>query len=282
MSLAEVLKECIKQPDFTYTPGLLSRLSGVPKTTIVNWLNGRVTRPRHWQDLVKVADALHLTEQMVDGLLGAGGYPGVALLLEQASRPTDQVLLLPWRNVLRPAAAPVRHVSTLPMPTTPLIGRLRELATIGSLLRHSELRLLTLTGPDGVGKTRLALQASVEAQANFADGAVFVSLASLADPQLVVSTIARVLGVVEAVDQPLLTTLKLHLAPQQLLLVLDNFEHITAAAPAVAELLVAAPQLKVLITSRIVLRLYGEHELAVAPLPLPDHERATHRPVAKV
>ena len=124
-------------------------------------------------------------------------------------------------------------------------------------------RLVTLTGPGGIGKTRLALAAAGELAADFADGAFFVALAPLADPALVLQTIAGALDVTEA-------DLSEHLAARELLLVLDNFEHVLDAAPAVAELLAAAPDARVLATSRARLDLYGEHEVPVPPLTQED------------
>jgi predicted ATPase len=130
--------------------------------------------------------------------------------------------------------------------------------------------LLTLTGPGGSGKTRLALQAGADLLEEFEDGAFFVALATITDPALVSSTIAGPLGVEESAEQPLMETLRSYLKEKHLLLVLDNFEQVLEGAADVGELLAVCPKLKVLATSRIPLRLYGEQEYPVPPLALPD------------
>ncbi len=160
--------------------------------------------------------------------------------------------------------------SSLPAPLTPLVGREQEIAAVCALLWRPEVRLVTLTGTGGVGKTRLALGVAAAVNADFADGICLVALAPLIDPGLVLSTIAQALGVQEQGSRPLLEGLQDHLREKQLLLLLDNFEQVVSAAPVVAELLVAAPRLRVLVTSRTSLHLSGEHEFVVPPLALPD------------
>jgi predicted ATPase len=153
---------------------------------------------------------------------------------------------------------------------TAFIGRAWEVAAVVALLRRPEVALVTLTGPAGVGKTRLALQVAAAVLDDFPDGAWVVDLAPLRDPGLVVPTIAAVLGVQEQEHTQRLDTLRAFLQAKRLLLVLDNFDHLLAAASEVPTLLQAAPGLKVLATSRVALRLYGEHEYCVPPLSLPD------------
>jgi predicted ATPase/class 3 adenylate cyclase len=162
------------------------------------------------------------------------------------------------------------HRTNLPTQPTPLIGRAAEVRTVGDLLRRANVRLLTLTGPGGVGKTRLALQAAAEALDGFADGVYFVNLAPIRDANLVTATIAQTLGVKEAGSQPLFERLNDELRNKHLLLLLDNFEQVVDAAPHVAEVLAAAPNVQILVTSRETLHLRGEQEFPVAPLALPD------------
>jgi predicted ATPase len=166
-----------------------------------------------------------------------------------------------------------RHPNNLPVQPTPLIGRDAEVASLCSLLRRSDVCLVTLSGPGGVGKTRLALQVAAELLDDFDDGAYFVDLAPIGEVALVAPTIAQTLGVRETGNRRLLDSLKDYLREKQVLLVLDNFEHVVAAAPVVAEVLAAAPRLSVLVTSRVALHLRGEKEVVASPLALPDPQR---------
>jgi predicted ATPase/DNA-binding CsgD family transcriptional regulator len=154
----------------------------------------------------------------------------------------------------------------LPPSLTSFVGRDREIHRVTVLLRRSDVRLLTLTGPGGVGKTRLAQAAAAEVIAAFPDGAWFVSLASVANPSLVGSTLAQTLGVREASGEPLIDRMAAFLADKRSLLLLDNFEHLLDAAPFVTDLLRFCPLLTVLVTSRTRLRLSGEREHVVPPL----------------
>jgi non-specific serine/threonine protein kinase len=162
-----------------------------------------------------------------------------------------------------------RHAHNLPIQPTPLLGRAREVREVGALLRREEVRLVTLTGPGGVGKTRLALQVAAELSDQFTDGVWFVPLSRLADPALVLPTIAHTLGLQEAGNQPVVTVLRAWLRTRAVLLLLDNFEQVVAVAPAVADLLARSPGLRVLVTSRVALRLRGEQEYPLLPLALP-------------
>jgi predicted ATPase/DNA-binding CsgD family transcriptional regulator len=179
----------------------------------------------------------------------------------------DKLYILPAR---RGEEAELATISNLPLQLTPLIGREHELAVACDLLRRPQVRLLTLTGTGGVGKTRLAVQVATELLDDFADGVCFVSLAPLSDADLVLPTLAQSLGLWEVGDRSPLEQLTEYLHVQELLLLLDNFEPVVGAAPLLVTLLEACPQLTILVTSRVVLRVSGEHEFLVPPLALPD------------
>lgn len=158
----------------------------------------------------------------------------------------------------------------LPLQLTPLIGREAVLTQTLNLLRQPQVRLVTLSGSGGVGKTRVALQLAATLRADFPDGIFFISLASVTDPALVLSTIATTLGIGESGQELLASVLENYLRDKQLLLVLDNFEQVVRAAIVVKELMSHLSGLKLLITSRVLLRIYGEYEYVIPPLALPD------------
>lgn len=158
----------------------------------------------------------------------------------------------------------------LPAQVTSFIGREEVMEAVGDILEREDVRLLTLTGPGGTGKTRLALQVAMEWIDNYSDGVYFIELAEAREPDLVVSKIAQTLGVREGGSLALLESLKRYLRDKQILLLLDNFEQVLVAAPIVSELLEAAQDLCVLTTSRSLLNLRGEVEFQVPPLELPE------------
>ncbi len=177
------------------------------------------------------------------------------------------------RRDRRPAGAPPPPRSNLPHFDTPLVGRDEELAAVLALLHQASARLITLTGLGGTGKSRLALEAATTLRDEY-DAAYFVDLAPVQDPQLVASAIAGVLGVRDSPDRPLVEAIAERLADTTTLLVLDEFEQVLPAAATIAELLAAAPGLKILTTCRTQLRLRGEREFPVPPLGVPGRGAA--------
>jgi predicted ATPase/DNA-binding SARP family transcriptional activator len=215
------------------------------------------------------ADALQAFQEarvrLVDEL---GIEPGPALQrLERQILNHDPELAAP--DALSPERNLASEGANLPPQPTPLIGREREIEEVTDLLRRSDVRLVTLTGTGGTGKTRLAVQAAAALIDTFADGVVFVGLAPLQDPDLVLTTTAQALGVGAMSRETLATDLARALQNRELLLVFDNFEHLLAAAPSVADLAAGAAGVKLLVTSRAPLRLSAEHVYPVSPLPTP-------------
>jgi predicted ATPase len=175
-------------------------------------------------------------------------------------------------ELARPTEAPqaVFRATSLLLPLTPLVGREREEAAVIHLLARGGVRLLTLTGPAGVGKTRLAMQVAVTLQESYADGAIFVDLAPIQETERVLPVIARTVGVRESAGAPERDALIAALHQREVLLVLDNFEHVLPAALVVLELLQVCPRLKALVTSRAALNVRGEYMLPVPSLEIPD------------
>ncbi len=222
------------------------------------------------QIAAKLADQLHVAPQerltFIKVARGELGVNRLALLDQIADRPG-----------LAPGA-PLR--TTVPIPPTPLIGRAADVVAVRELLLSTNVRLLTLTGAPGIGKTRLALQVAADVANDqegrrFPDGVFFISLAPIRDPGLVISTIAQALEVSAITARPALEGLQAYLRDRYILLVLDNFEQVLKAAPQLAVLLAVASRLTLLVTSRVALHLSGEHRFAVPPLALPDLQRLT-------
>jgi predicted ATPase len=201
------------------------------------------------------------------GLRDLGEHP-----LRDLARP-ERVFQLLHPNLqadfppLRTLAA---HPNNLPLQPTPFLGREEQVARVADLLRRDEVRLLTITGPGGVGKTRLALQVAADLLDAFPDGVWFVDLSPLANPALVLPAVGAVLGLREG--EVTAERLGGVLGAKRLLLVLDNFERLLEVATAVTDLLARVPGMTLLVTSRIPLHAYGEQEYPLAPLPLPDAE----------
>jgi predicted ATPase/class 3 adenylate cyclase len=171
----------------------------------------------------------------------------------------------------------------LPAEVTSFVARDHELRSLDAWLRRDTVRLVTLTGPGGVGKTRLAIQAARHAREPFPDGRYLVPLAAVTDPALVVDAIAQVFDLHQTGELPMLDLVQSALQDQQALLVLDNFEQVIAAADVVESLLAQCPRLKILVTSRVALRTYGEQEYAVAPLAVPRADQlASPRHIVQV
>jgi predicted ATPase len=223
---------------------------------------------RAWRGLG--AEAVHEAEPASLPPLGKFGGAASAVHLPNAT--------------LRP---PDARPHNLPVALTGFVGREQELAAITEQLRSPEVRVLTLTGAGGIGKTRLALQAAAELIDGYSDGVFFVSLASITDPNLVESVITQALGMPDAGSSPR-DSLCDFLHDKELLLVLDNFEHLTSAASLVVALLADAPRLNVLVTSREILRVSGEHNVGVPPLSLPTRttvlslEQLTHNEAVRL
>ncbi|MBV9787915.1 MAG: tetratricopeptide repeat protein [Chloroflexi bacterium] len=261
-ALADVLRQLMQAKGWGQER--LAQDSGVSKKTIHNWLKSAgVRKPHTWQPLINVARTLGLSKAEANRLLLAARQPALDLLLAQTRDESDRSLLQPWLQI-------TPH--NLPHPVTSFVGRAAEIEAVCGLLEQT--RLVLLTGAGGSGKTRLALAVAEQSLDRFVDGVWFVNLSPIDEAALVLPVIAQTLGLHEVAYTSLQDSLKHYLRARRLLLVLDNFEQVIDAAPAISALLAAAPSLTILVTSRTVLHLSGEHEFVVPPLPVPSLEQS--------
>jgi predicted ATPase/transcriptional regulator with XRE-family HTH domain len=249
----------------------LSQCVGCSTTTIQKIELGE-RRPSK-QMALRLAECLRLPgdehEQFVSFARGEQSAGGLSLNERALSIPPQH----PGSVGTPPAQSGHSNPSNLPAPLTHLLGRAESVAAACDYLRREDIRLLTLTGAPGIGKTRLSLQVAVDLLPHFRDGVFFVELAPVTDPSLVASTIATALGLTESGIQSIQNDLKRFLTSKRMLLVLDNFEQVLDAAPIVIDLLSNCPSLKVLVTSREALHVPGEQQFPLSPLDLPDLAR---------
>jgi len=270
-TLGDWLAYLLKQAHWTQIE--LEAASRVSTDTISNIING-VVRARQGRGRGPAqATRVNLAKALADhfDLLTKGTDPSLSRAeADELIALTGRLLTAPAGPARRGAAAPI----VVPSYLTPLVGRAGDVERAAAFLRRTGLRLLTLTGPPGVGKTRLGVAAALAARDAYADGIRFVALAPLRDSSLVMATIARALDLHELAGRSVVDVLVDDLRGRRLLLLLDNVEHLSGAAPRVADLLAACPRVTVLATSRSALRVDGEQELPVLPLATPDLARA--------
>ncbi|HET9014038.1 MAG TPA: NB-ARC domain-containing protein, partial [Thermomicrobiaceae bacterium] len=257
-SLASLLTNYMDERGLTQ--GQLAARAGIAPATLSRWLNRKWTRPYHREGVLSLAVALGLPRVSTNRLLRAAGLPPIDALARSPSG-TERALLERW-------VRPVRN--NLPADLTSFVGRDAEVTALAELLLRDDVRLVTLTGTGGSGKTRLALRVAEEGLDAFPDGVYFVPLVPVTDPALLLPSIAEAVGLREVLASTILGQLASWLQRKQVLLLLDNLEQLLDGAPVIAELLRAAPGLRVLATSRVPLHLSGEHEWPVDPFPVPD------------
>jgi predicted ATPase len=234
----------------------------------IQWIDFRKS---YEQGLAALLDVLHRQQEQV-AASGSSPQEGARLLEGRPAAPAASEADAASSLVGQQPAAPSKPEPLWKVPSTftSLVGREQEVAEISALLTQPEMRLVTLVGPGGIGKTRLSLAVATQMRSFFVGGICFVGLAAMNNPQLVVPTIALELGLKESGNRPLLEQVQAFVGEQPFLLVLDNFEQIVAAAPQLEELLAGCPGLSILVTSRAVLHLSAEQVVPVAPLALPS------------
>ncbi len=229
----------------------LAERAGLSARGISDLERGRRSRP-YFETVRQLADALGLNDGDRSVMLSAAR--------DAVEQPSEETSDSPPAN--------------LPVQLTGLVGRDSDCQALSDLLRRDDVRLVTLTGPGGVGKTRLALAVATEVRPAYPGGVYFVPLAPLRDPDHVLTSIAHTLGLSDSSSDPMLLRLTAYLDRRRILLLLDNFEHLLPAVPAISDLLMRCPDLTILATSRSALLVSGEHQFAVSPLSLPDPKAA--------
>jgi predicted ATPase/transcriptional regulator with XRE-family HTH domain/Tfp pilus assembly protein PilF len=211
-----------------------------------------------------------MAERLADALCIPNAEHPLFIEVALAERSPEGLALPATFDSSSPPQSIPGFIYNLPVPVTSLVGRKREIAEVSRLLKRKPVRLLTLLGPGGVGKTRLAITVASRLGRLFKNGVAFVPLSAIGDPELILTKIAETLHVPETQGRSLMDSLLDHLQNYQMLLLVDNFEHVLAAATLISKLLESVPNLKVLITSRAALHLSGEYEYPVPPLQLPE------------
>src|SRR5258706_3126871 len=226
---------------------------------MINKIEGNLRRP-----------SIHIAQSLAHYLKIAPIEHATFISVARPELSPEQIEEIASPQVDAPRQPANRRIINLPIPSMPLVGRADEVASICELLLDPDVRLVTLTGEGGMGKTRLSLQVATELYEKFEDGSWFISLAALEEPGLIIQTIARGLGIKESQNRALDEALLDYLADKDMLLVLDNFEQVLPSAKKVAEILASVAGLKVLVTSGIVLHISGEYEFVVPPLKFAD------------
>lgn len=256
----------------------LEALSSVSRRTVENWLHGPVRRPRHWEPVLRVAHALHLSAAQTDTLLRAAGLPPLAALQASTLTRGQAELLVLWHGPplghAPPPEASVAAPPNVPLPASWFIGRDEQLAKLTDLLRRPDVWLINVTGPGGIGKTRLAQEAARRLAGEYRHGAHFVPLETATTAAQLAEHLLAALAIRRSRTVSPEETILHYLRNRNALLVLDTLEHLTADLTLIGRIRRAAPDVKLLATSRSVLRLTGERVFVVPPLAMPPPEAA--------